>query len=152
MKCTNCGADVAPSDNFCGACGQTVEIDDHEDKIKRCPCCDSLQKLAQKFCTECGCEIDNKNLCLAETDKGRCKNILSPTSKFCGVCGKSAYVEDSSEKDELDGSQSSKQKQFKVIESSKHPEGNIEVETELKLNKDDSRKEVIEDTLHKEDV
>lgn len=53
---------------------------------------------------------------------------------------------------ELDGGQSSKQKQFKVIESSKHPEGNIEVETELKLNKDDSREEVIEDTLHKKDV
>ncbi|CAG2192607.1 unnamed protein product [Mytilus edulis] len=34
MKCTKCGADVAPSDKFCGACGQKVEIDDHGDKIK----------------------------------------------------------------------------------------------------------------------
>ncbi|CAC5419619.1 unnamed protein product [Mytilus coruscus] len=194
MKCKKCGADVAPSNKFCGQCGQKVEIDDHEGKIKNCPSCNSLQKLTQKFCTDCGFEIENV-ICQAQTDKGPCGNVLPPNSKFCGVCGNSASVEnktpdskqdssvedkmqdktqdstqdssvkdktpdstqdssiegktpdrtqdnthDSTQDDELDGGHGSKQKQFKIIQDSKNPERNFEVETVLKLNSDDPSK------------
>ncbi|XP_052093973.1 uncharacterized protein LOC127730004 isoform X2 [Mytilus californianus] len=200
MKCKKCGADVAPSNKFCGQCGQKVEIDDHEGKIKNCPSCNSLQKLSQKFCTDCGFEIDMV-ICQAQTDKGPCGNVENKTpdstqdssvedkmqdktqdsTQDSSVEDKTpdstqdSSVEDktpdstqdsiledktpdrtqdsthdSTQDDELDGGHGSKQKQFK--KSSKNPETKIEVENVLILNRDNLRKEVLEDTLHKEDV
>lgn len=116
MKCQNvkCGAAVAPCNKFCGQCGQEVKIDDHEDKIKNCPRCASLQKLSQRFCTDCGFEIAKEYTCQAQTEKGPCGNGLPPNSKFCGVCGKSTNIENKKPDNKQDSSVEDKTKDSSI--------------------------------------
>ncbi|XP_052063829.1 uncharacterized protein LOC127703787 isoform X1 [Mytilus californianus] len=57
MKCIGCTFDLAPKDNFCGNCRLKVEIDHHGDHLKKCPSCESLQKLSQKYCSGCAYEM-----------------------------------------------------------------------------------------------
>lgn len=47
-----------------------------------CPECHGrVQYTYQEYCTECGFELENKNLC------PECKEFLSKNDDFCGHCG-----------------------------------------------------------------
>ncbi|XP_071155053.1 uncharacterized protein [Mytilus edulis] len=71
MKCIGCTFDLAPTDRFCGNCSFKVEIAHHGDHLKKCPSCESLQKLSQKYCSSCQYEIsvDTKNGDFVESSK-----------------------------------------------------------------------------------
>ena len=94
MICRNCGADVAPTDKFCGRCGKAVEID--EAKIRKCSECSALLKLAQQFCSGCGLEIDaNVLICGGKTSDGQiCREVLTVTGGYSNNCGTKQEVPD----------------------------------------------------------
>ncbi len=51
MNCTNCGADNAPGQRFCGECGTRLAT--------ACPSCGASNAPGQKFCGGCGSRVDS---------------------------------------------------------------------------------------------
>lgn len=54
MKCTNCGAHLMDSDQFCPECGAKAIKD------RRCPDCGAVLREGTKFCHKCGRPINDK--------------------------------------------------------------------------------------------
>ncbi|WP_323610525.1 SPFH domain-containing protein [Erysipelothrix enhydrae] len=76
LSCPHCGAKVMESDKFCGTCSEVLK---HE--VKKCPGCHvELNDATQKFCHECGTQLQKK--CPS------CDAQLTSDAKFCGSCGK----------------------------------------------------------------
>ncbi|AZK43910.1 SPFH domain-containing protein [Erysipelothrix piscisicarius] len=75
-SCPHCGAKVMDSDKFCGTCSEMLN---HEEK--QCPGCHAgLKDASQKFCHECGIQLQKQ--CPS------CDALLTNNAKFCGSCGK----------------------------------------------------------------
>lgn len=55
MKCTNCGAHLLDTDQFCPKCGAKAIKD------RRCPDCGAVLRDETKFCHKCGRPIDGRN-------------------------------------------------------------------------------------------
>ncbi|MFZ7128366.1 MAG: double zinc ribbon domain-containing protein [Desulfobacterales bacterium] len=49
MKCSRCGTDVKPDQNYCGGCGRRLQ--------NVCPACGSANPLAYNFCGQCGASL-----------------------------------------------------------------------------------------------
>ena len=81
MLCTNCGAHLMDTDQFCPKCG-TKAIKD-----KMCPECGALLRDGTKFCHKCGCPVNGAGQDDAVSDKTLDipidaieRNILSETA------------------------------------------------------------------------
>lgn len=57
MKCTNCGIDLAPTDQFCGSCGHPVPAETAPPPpmdMRFCPNCGAKRQSDERFCGKCG--------------------------------------------------------------------------------------------------
>ncbi|VDI04639.1 Hypothetical predicted protein, partial [Mytilus galloprovincialis] len=113
MKCVNCKAELATTDNFCGQCRHKVEKNQHD--LKKCPSCNSVQKASVKYCSNCSNEMDKGIICEVNPEKSLSENSLPL---------KSATIENSPENsteidtaDELDGGDRSDHQQSTVLNS-----------------------------------
>ena len=55
MKCTNCGAELLDTDQFCNKCGQKVV------RQRKCPDCGTVLRDGTKFCHKCGRLVDGSD-------------------------------------------------------------------------------------------
>lgn len=55
MKCTNCGAELLDTDQFCNKCGQKVV------RQRKCPDCGTILRDGTKFCHKCGRLVDGSD-------------------------------------------------------------------------------------------
>lgn len=86
MICTNCGAHLMDTDQFCPKCGAKAIKDN------RCPECGALLRDGTKFCHKCGCPVNGAERDDAVTDKTLDipidvieRNILSETAAEVAV-------------------------------------------------------------------
>ena len=86
MKCTNCGAHLMDTDQFCPKCGAKAVKDN------RCPECGALLREGTKFCHKCGCPVNGAEQDDTVTDKTLDipidvieRNILSETAAEVSV-------------------------------------------------------------------
>ena len=50
-KCSNCGSEIVPGNNFCGKCGNNLA------QTKICSSCGATINVDEKVCTNCGAEV-----------------------------------------------------------------------------------------------
>lgn len=86
MICTNCGAHLMDTDQFCPKCGAKAVKDN------RCPECGALLRDGTKFCHKCGCPVNGAEQDDSVTDKTLDipidvieRNILSETAAEVSV-------------------------------------------------------------------
>jgi hypothetical protein len=97
--CSACNARIEPGSKFCTECGKPVEeyqpesMDDVEganEKVEdnetlpstvKCPQCNTELSSEDKFCIECGAQIETSTNC------PQCKSPLEPGARFCTECG-----------------------------------------------------------------
>lgn len=114
MKCTNCGAHLLETDQFCPKCGAKVIKD------RRCPDCGAVLREDTKFCHKCGRPIDGRdssrmvpeetlNIPIAAIER----NILSETAAEIRADSKTA-VKSSSSKAKMSAAEPPKKKPVPV--------------------------------------
>lgn len=60
MRCLNCGTEIEDNANFCGNCGNPIEITNEIQMTKYCPKCGESMESEAHFCVKCGYGVNEK--------------------------------------------------------------------------------------------
>ena len=86
VVCTNCGMDNGVQSTFCAGCGTRLPHTFVQDGANRCAKCGNILNPGQRFCGNCGAEVENV------PEEAPAQTPVEEQAAFCPNCG--AKIED----------------------------------------------------------